>query len=179
IWKRLVRDSLLPRPWTLILTGSFLTFLLTVPVTMSLLRNVPRETLAPLAFAAFVWVGLLSTLFWILAGSDLTRLLLRKFQRSGTTPEIQSPEKRATLNRLFAGSVALSGTTVGGVAVENALAWFSVVEGPITLDRLPQSCDAFRIAQLSDVHVGPTIGPDYVEKMVRVTNSLRPDLIAI
>src|SRR5690606_30823817 len=45
--------------------------------------------------------------------------------------------------------------------------------------KLPPSFDGFRIAQLSDVHVGPTIGRDFVEKMVRATNSLHADLVAI
>jgi uncharacterized protein len=179
IWRRLIRDSQLPKPWSRSATGVFIAVLLIVPITMSLLRNVPRETLGPIAFATFVWVGLLSTFFWVLVGGDLVRFVAQKFPRSDTSSAPESPEKRVTLNRLFAGGVALTSTTIGGVAIGKAMEGFSIVEKEITLDKLPPAFDGFRIAQLSDVHVGPTIGRDFVEKMVRATNSLRADLIAI
>jgi predicted MPP superfamily phosphohydrolase len=45
--------------------------------------------------------------------------------------------------------------------------------------QLPQALDGFRIAQISDLHVGPTIGRRYVERVVRLTNSLTADLVAL
>lgn len=181
LWRRLIRDPKLPKRWAYAFTLALCALLVTIPVTMILIRQVPRETLAPLAFTAFLWLGMLSTLFWVLSGSDLARLLYRRIQGAvgkgaGDPPD---PERRTTLSRIFAGSVALGGASLGGVAIRNALDGFSVVKVEVTLDRLPQEFDGFRIVQLSDVHVGPTIGRDFVVKMVDAANSLAPNLVAI
>lgn len=37
----------------------------------------------------------------------------------------------------------------------------------------------FRIVQISDLHIGPTIRRDYVRRVVRQVNALEPDLIAM
>src|SRR3989449_4314942 len=52
-----------------------------------------------------------------------------------------------------------------------------VVDVPIT--GLPSDLEGFRIAQLSDLHVGPTLKRDFVERVVNTTNGLHPDLIAL
>ena len=52
-----------------------------------------------------------------------------------------------------------------------------VVDVPIT--GLPSDLQGFRIAQLSDLHVGPTLKRDFVERVVDTTNGLKPDLIAL
>lgn len=181
IWKRLIRDPELPKRWAYFLTALLYGLLVTVPATMLSFRHVSRETLAPLAFIAFLWLGMLSTVFWVLVGSDLARLAYLRMKSAASRASVDAPNaaRRATLNRIFAGGVALSGSSLGGVAIRNAMAGFSVVQVDVSLDRLPAEFDGFRIVQLSDVHVGPTIGRDFVERMVEVTNSLSPDLIAI
>lgn len=42
---------------------------------------------------------------------------------------------------------------------------------------MPKNLNGLRIVQLSDLHVGPTIKKDYVEKVVQQVNELKPDLI--
>jgi hypothetical protein len=49
----------------------------------------------------------------------------------------------------------------------------------IPIDGLAPELDGFRIAQISDLHVGPTIRVGYVERVVALTNELNPDLIAL
>lgn len=49
----------------------------------------------------------------------------------------------------------------------------------IPLARLPAELEGFRIVQISDLHVGPTIGEKYVQKVVRIANSLEPDLTVL
>ena len=49
----------------------------------------------------------------------------------------------------------------------------------IPLAKLPKSASGYVIVQLSDVHVGPTLGREFVESIVRETNALAPDLIVI
>jgi predicted MPP superfamily phosphohydrolase len=44
---------------------------------------------------------------------------------------------------------------------------------------LPASFDGLRIAQLSDLHVGPHIPSRFLDRVVRTTQKLAPDLIAV
>ena len=49
----------------------------------------------------------------------------------------------------------------------------------IFLKKLPKSFDGFRIAQISDLHIGSIIKHAYVQKVVNITNNLQADLIAL
>lgn len=54
-----------------------------------------------------------------------------------------------------------------------------VVHVTVPIRDLPGDLQGFRIAQLSDLHVGPTIRRRFVESVVRRTNGLAPDLVAV
>src|SRR5262249_20380248 len=43
----------------------------------------------------------------------------------------------------------------------------------------PRSLAGYRIAQITDLHVGPTIGRAYLEDIVQRVNALEPDLVAV
>lgn len=49
----------------------------------------------------------------------------------------------------------------------------------IYLRRLPRALDGVRIAQLSDLHYGPLVNPEHLERAVAAANELRPDIIAL
>ena len=54
-----------------------------------------------------------------------------------------------------------------------------IVDVPIALARLPRGLAGLTIAQITDVHVGPTVGKRFVADVVRRVNELAPDLVAI
>ena len=54
-----------------------------------------------------------------------------------------------------------------------------VVRQRIRLARLPKAFEGFRIAQLSDIHLGPFTTAEYIRRCVAITNGLEPDLIAL
>jgi len=54
-----------------------------------------------------------------------------------------------------------------------------VVRQRVRLARLPKTFDGFRIAQLSDIHMGPFSTAGYVRRCVAITNGLKPDLIVL
>jgi len=54
-----------------------------------------------------------------------------------------------------------------------------VVRQRVQLVRLPKAFEGFRIAQLSDIHLGPFTNADYIRRCVAITNGLAPDLIAL
>ena len=49
----------------------------------------------------------------------------------------------------------------------------------VALSRLPKKLEGFVVAQITDVHVGPTIGRGFIEEIVRKTNELSPDVVVI
>jgi len=49
----------------------------------------------------------------------------------------------------------------------------------IKLPRLPKAFHGFRIAQLSDIHIGPFMPAEEIRKYVEIANELKPDLIAL
>lgn len=61
----------------------------------------------------------------------------------------------------------------------NARRTAKVVKVDIPLSNLPAALDGFTIAQITDIHVGPTIKGNYVKGIVKRVNALRPDIIAI
>jgi uncharacterized protein len=54
-----------------------------------------------------------------------------------------------------------------------------VNEVPVRLARLPAALSGLTLAQISDLHVGPTIREKHVRRVVDMTNALRPDAIVI
>lgn len=46
----------------------------------------------------------------------------------------------------------------------------TIVHAEVPLARLPASLDGFRIVQLSDVHVGPTVGASRLQRVVEIAN---------
>jgi len=73
--------------------------------------------------------------------------------------------------------VATALLTLVGFVNARRVAAVRTVEVPIAA--LHPSLHGFTIAQITDVHVGPTIARDYVEAVVDVVNGLDADLVAI
>jgi len=54
-----------------------------------------------------------------------------------------------------------------------------VVKVDVPVENLPDELEGFTIAQISDIHVGPTIKRAFVERMVDRVNGLQADVVAI
>jgi uncharacterized protein len=75
---------------------------------------------------------------------------------------------------VLAGSLAA--VAVGALA---ALRGPHVKQVDIAIEGLHPDLQGYRIVQISDLHVGPTIGRRYVERVVRLAENLAPDLVAL
>jgi len=73
--------------------------------------------------------------------------------------------------------LAVGGATA--IAVRSALSDPEIHEVSVQLARLPRPLSGLSIAQISDLHVGPTIGEDHVRRVVKATNDLGSDVVAI
>ena len=78
-----------------------------------------------------------------------------------------------------AAAAAVLAIAVSVIGYFNARGLAKVVKVDVPIANLPQAFDGFTIAQISDIHVGPTIKAPYLNRIVDRVNSLQPDAIAI
>jgi predicted MPP superfamily phosphohydrolase len=65
------------------------------------------------------------------------------------------------------------------IGLLNARRRAGIVNVEIPIRNLPEALHGFTIAQISDIHVGPTIKGPYVDAIVDAVNELKADLIAV
>src|SRR6185295_12412983 len=65
------------------------------------------------------------------------------------------------------------------IGLINARRTAAVVHVTVPIAGLPEALHGFRIAQISDIHVGPTIKREYLEAIVERVNALDADVVAI
>ncbi|MGJ7509360.1 metallophosphoesterase [Variovorax sp. GT1P44] len=78
-----------------------------------------------------------------------------------------------------AAAVPLLATAITLVGFLNARRTAGVVRVDVPIRDLPSALDGFTIAQLSDIHVGPTIKRGYIQRIVDAVNGLGADMVAI
>jgi predicted MPP superfamily phosphohydrolase len=174
IWARLVRDTALPPPFRALLTGLVIALGVSLPLSFILVRAAKRQIAAALSWPAYVWMGFMMLLFLGLLGGDVVRLGLRLARGP-----IDDPARRLFLHRALGGAVAALAAGAGLVALRRGLGQVALREIEVPLARLPPALDGTTIVQLTDIHVGPTLGREFIEELVARTNALEPDLIAI
>jgi hypothetical protein len=173
LWARLVRDPEWPALWQRVGTWSLVGLGLTMLLAMPLQRVLPRPLMTALAMVAFGWKGLSFVLVIGTLGAEVVR---GAYHLLGGAHD---PERRRAFARGLAAVVGGGGGLAGAYGVRTALAAWTVRTVRVAIEGLPASLDGFTIVQLTDVHVGPTIGRDFIEAMVRTVNDLRPDAVAI
>ncbi|HEU4627515.1 MAG TPA: metallophosphoesterase [Steroidobacteraceae bacterium] len=121
------------------------------------------------AFGLFM-MGFFSSLFVF--------TLLRDVVLAPTVLLVSASQLPQTLSAsaVLAAALALFATGVGFV---NARRRAAIVKVDVPIKNLPPALEGFTIAQISDVHVGPTIKAPYVEAIVDAVNALQADLIAV
>ncbi len=94
-------------------------------------------------------------------------------------PAASDPSRRVFVARTVAiGAAAVATTTV-------AAGTYGVLNGPTTkhvtvpLAKLPRRAHGYRIAVVSDIHLGPILGRSHTRRIVEAINATQPDLVAI
>jgi predicted MPP superfamily phosphohydrolase len=178
VWSRLVRDPGLPPTLARGLTYALIFLFIAIPGSLFLRRSAFGGAVAPLVWLAMSWLGLLLFLVLALSVTDLGRGVWELARSLGDAPPLD-PERRQALARVLAGAAALVAASLGAWSLRSALGRVQLRRVEVTLARLPKALSGTRIVQLSDVHVGPTIHRDFIETIVRQSNALNPDIIAI
>jgi predicted MPP superfamily phosphohydrolase len=78
-----------------------------------------------------------------------------------------------------AGIMALGGLGAAGAYPFFEARWFRIVRTTIAVPNLPPAFRGTRVAFLADIHHGPFIPLDYVQRIVAATNALAPDLVLL
>lgn len=90
-----------------------------------------------------------------------------------------APSRRLFVSRIVGGAAAAA--AVGTVAQGT----YGVLRGPrvknvtIPLAKLARGADGYRVAVVSDIHLGPILGRAHTQRIVDTINSTQPDLVAI
>ena len=177
VWARLVRDLALPPAWHRGLTAALVFLFLLVPLSFFLRRTGAAWTV-PLVWVSSVWLGLLFLFLLVLGSADAGRGVWALGSKLASSPP-SDPERRVVLARLFGFLTVLLTAGLGAVAVRSGLARVALRDVVVRLRRLPPGLDGTTIVQLTDVHVGPTIGRAFIEDIVARTNAVKPDVVAI
>ncbi|MET8469881.1 metallophosphoesterase [Streptomyces sp. NPDC004856] len=208
-WRRLVRDTTAKGGWArrlgtaVFVAGPVLTF-----AALGAERGgAPFPLQQVLAWPGFLWLAFALYLLLALLVREVLRPLLRRlFDREkaavpaaaeeapvrvpvpelkglepvpGLAPAAPAPTRRLVLARTVgaAATVAAAGVVAGGA--------YGVLRGPkvkrvtVPLAKLPRAAHGFRIAVVSDIHLGPVLGRGFAEKVVDTINATQPDLIAV
>ncbi|WP_181766087.1 metallophosphoesterase, partial [Streptomyces albidus (ex Kaewkla and Franco 2022)] len=86
--------------------------------------------------------------------------------------------------RLFIARTVAAGAAVAAAGTVGA-GTYSVLNGPtlkritVPLAKLPRAAHGYRIAVVSDIHLGAVLGRAHAQRIVDTINSAQPDLIAI
>jgi predicted MPP superfamily phosphohydrolase len=174
VWARLVRDAAWPAPWGR--TFTIVVFMLAglIPITFVAMRLAPRWLNVPLSWVVYTWMGFAFYLFLLTVLSDAGRGVAAL---AGVLP--RDPERRRFVARVLAAAVGGLAGAIGLGGMVNVARGFDVRRVRVPLGKLPGHASGYVIAQITDLHVGPTIGRGFVSAVVRATNALAPDLIVI
>lgn len=135
-------------------------------------RRIRRQPLSDrVAWSGVVTMGLFSSLFVLTLLRDLLALPL-----AVVALWLPAPGWLAPASALAVPVVAAVVTLWGYV---NARRTARVVRVDVPIAGLAPELHGFSIAQISDVHVGPTIKRGYVEAIVARTNALQADMVAV
>src|SRR5262249_3263030 len=89
------------------------------------------------------------------------------------------PGRRILVKRALAGPAAAATGRLTILAVRSARGEILTREVPVKLERLPRALDGLTLVQLSDLHVGLTIGRRFVESVVAEVARQRADAIVV
>ncbi|MFI7012854.1 metallophosphoesterase [Streptomyces sp. NPDC050164] len=96
-----------------------------------------------------------------------------------TAPAPSGPSRRLFVSRIVAGAAAAAAVGTVGYGTYGVLRGPKVKRVTVPLAKLPRAAHGYRIAVVSDVHLGPVLGRSFAQKVVDTINATQPDLIAV
>ena len=140
-----------------------------------LARRIKAQPLSDvLAWAGLLFMGLFSSLFVLTLLRDMVLLfawiVVALFADAFAWPRFSAWSALAVV--LLGGGITLWGLV-------NARRTAAVVVVEVPMAGLPVALHGFSIAQISDIHIGPTIKRGYLSAIVEAVNALGVDMVAV
>lgn len=170
----------------LIIYWSIIVLLALAPIGAMALRFKGEENffLDALMWIGFVGIGLFSLAFvafilrdlgWV-TGNISFKILKTMTNSTGNSMEMDPGRRQFLLMSMNLGIVGVT-SLLGGIGLFQARRKPTVIRQSIMIKDLPEAFRGMTIAQISDLHVGPTIKAEYAQTVVDQVNELDPDLI--
>ncbi|MGW5419658.1 metallophosphoesterase [Streptomyces sp. NPDC003943] len=96
-------------------------------------------------------------------------------------PSAAAPDlsRRLLVNRLVSGTAAAVALGTVGYGTYGVLRGPRVKRVTVPLAKLPRAAHGYRIAVVSDIHLGPILGRAHTQRIVDTINATQPDLVAV
>ena len=161
IWWRLVSAPAWPAPVAVIATIAIVVLAPALPASLVISRRFTRAHAKPVLWIAYTWFG---AAVYLLLAAALTQLACAVF----------GVEPRPAAEVGVAAVVA-----VIGLGLVQARRRPTVRRVTVPIARLPERAAGYRIVQLTDLHVGWTLGARFAEAVVAQVRALEPDLVVL
>ncbi|MFF1908132.1 metallophosphoesterase [Kitasatospora sp. NPDC058218] len=206
LWRRLVRDVSAPGGWWR-RTGTVLAVVLPLLSVGALVggETLPLGVERWLAWPGYLWLAVMLYLLMALAVGEAVRPLLLRLPRlraaapsepAGEPPAaddepsavpavddepsaVPSPGRRLFVARTLAIGASGAAAAVVGTGAYGVLRGPRLKQVTVPLAKLPARAHGYRIAVVSDIHLGPILGRGHTRRIVDTINGAQPDLIAI
>ena len=176
LWARLIRDTGLPQPWRM-LGGAVLVGLPTLVLGSFLTSRLLPSTLAfPVSWLGYAWLGTMFYLVLLLLPFEPLRLGAAIAAPLGWTVD---PARRLLLSRLAAGVAGVGAFGAAGIGLWTVARGPELVRISVPIRNLDPKLAGLRIVQITDVHISPTLGADFLADIVARCNALDADIVAI
>ncbi|MFF0472354.1 metallophosphoesterase [Streptomyces sp. NPDC004284] len=208
VWRRLVRDVTEPRSrGRRIGTGVVVALpLLSVGALVSSQLGAPFVVQQAVAWPGFLWLAVLLYLVLALLVGEAVRPLLRTWAARRAVAPVPAPvpvtvpaageeqgegraeaveaapadvSRRLFVSRVVAGSAAAVAVGTVGYGTYGVLRGPRVKRVTVPLAKIPRAAHGYRIAVVSDIHLGPILGRAHTQRIVDSINATQPDLIAV
>jgi len=206
LWRRLFRDTtrgpgLARRAGAVIIAGGWV---LAVGAVVGERAGAPFWLQQVLAWPGFLWLALSIYLLLAVVAGEVVRPLLRRLSErraraTAAVPQTQpvpagsvppqapepapapapDPSRRLFVSRVVAGAAAAAAVGTVGYGTYGVLRGPSVKRVTVPLAKLPRAAHGYRIAVVSDIHLGPILGRGFAQKVVDTINSTQPDIVAV
>ncbi len=171
---RLIPDLAALPAARLVLGGVLIASALLIPLGLMARRLAAPPLAERLSWAGLLCMGLFSSLMVLTLLRDAASAVL-------WGAHFLAPDWLALAE--WRGASAQAVPLLGGLATLlgfcNARRTAAVVRVDVPIQNLPAAWHGFTVAQISDIHVGPTIRQHYLRRIVERVNTLQADVVAI
>ncbi len=178
---RLIGPLLGGSVWRWVIIGVLAVHFISIFISFATLRSLgPGGWAAPLYWVAYGGMGLFSLVFTGMVAAELGWFSARVSDKLAGTKILPEDGSRRVFFRqsMNLGVLGLAGMA-GAFGVWRARRHPAVVAVEVPIKNLPEELDGYRIVQISDLHLGPTLSGKFLSRVVKTVNELKADMVAV